>query len=154
MKYVSHSILLLSFLSLLSISAFACTCLPTCNFEKEVEEIDTIFVGKVIEVVENENYVSREANGAKKFFITLKVKQNIKGATQKEITIIQYKYKKDMPCSSFIHFKKKKNYLISANKTNDNEIKVNRFCLRTQRFDKNSDRYKQLIKLKQTKPNL
>jgi hypothetical protein len=148
MKHFSRSILLLIFLSALSVSACACTCVPSSSIEKEVEKTDFIFAGEVVEVVEDENYVSQEADEIKKFFIKFKVNRNFKGVEDSEIMLIQYKYEKDMPCGSFIHFKKKKKYLISANKTKDNEIEVDSFCLRTQRFDKNSDRYKQLIKLK------
>ncbi len=83
-----------------------------------------------------------------------KVKENFKGAEEKEITLIQYKYEKDVPCSNFINFKKKDKYLISANITEEKEIKVNNHCLRTQRFNKKSDRYQKLIKLKELKPNL
>ena len=125
---------------------------PVTSFEKEVEKIDFVFVGKVIEVIEDANYVSPEADETKKFFIKIRVEKNFKGVKESEITLIQYKYKKDMPCGSFIQFEKRKKYLISANKNKDNKIEVDSFCSRTQRFDKNSDRYKQLIKLKKQNP--
>lgn len=146
MKHLSRSILLLICLTVLFQVGYACTCVPV-KVENEVKKTEYIFVGRVTKITEETSSTTEIANGTKKFFITFKVKQNLKGTTEKEITIIQYKYKEDMPCGSFIHFEKKKKYLVSANKTKNNEIKVDSFCLRTQRFDKNSDRYKELLKL-------
>lgn len=134
MKYFSHSILLLICFTVLIQTGYACICLPykQSQFENEVKKTEYIFVGEVTEIQEE---VSLSSDKNKKFFIKFKVVQNFKGAEDKEITIIQFK--RNIPCGTFINFKKKKKYLVSANTTNENEIRVNNTCLRTQRFNKN-----------------
>ena len=62
MKYLSRSILILMFLLGLSLPAFACICVPS-SIEKEVKNTEFIFVGKVVEIVEEKNYVPLKVDG-------------------------------------------------------------------------------------------
>lgn len=161
MKFLSHSILLLICLLTVAQVSYACTC-EQRKIQDEVEETSFIFVGKVIEILEDKSYVPPKLKSAsksiqkiidtrKRFIVKFKVKSSIKGVKEKEITLVQYR--QDFPCSG-IYLDENQTYLIYAFENKEKEIVDGGLCSRTRKFNKKSKDYKKLLKLKKEKPEL
>ncbi len=159
MRYIHHSILLLICLTVLVQNSYPCICVQA-KLKDEIKRTDFIFVGEVTDIIEDKSYVpvifkadspalqeslDKIAATRKRFFIKFRVKKNFKGVKDKEITLIQYR--SESPCPG-IYFDKSKKYLVFAYKNEtDNEINDRGICSRSQVFDKDSEDYKELIRL-------
>lgn len=168
MKYLSRSILLLIFFLGISIPAFACPVCPKLSFAEEVKKTDFIFVGKVVEIKEDKNYVppkieiesevlQKLVDSRKRYFVKFKVIKKIKGIESDEIIFADYKAENIIGCSDYPLYEKGKTYLIYANERKNaegkEEINGNGMCSRTRLLDKESKDYKESEKLSKNRDN-
>ena len=143
--------------------ALACSCFQVPN-EDEVKNTDAVFTGKVIEITEDKSYVSpapvankpsMKIDGVaitldtkqpvtKRFLVKFKVDKRFKGAGNGEITLVQYITDLAM-CGEPVFIKDKK-YLVYALNIK-NELR-SPGCTRTQIFDKKSEDYRELLKMR------
>ena len=153
---------LLIFVFLISAQiSYSCTCVQI-KHKEEINKTDYIFVGKLVEIIEDKTYVPPKLENVstslqkvidtrKRYFIKFKAVNKFKGVIEDEITLVQYEQKKELPCGG-ISFEPDKTYLVYADKDEEKgEIFANRLCSRTQNFDKKSEDYKELLNLRAKK---
>ena len=160
MKRNLQVVLFLAILVVSAQTAYSCSCFRIDN-EAEVKITDFIFVGKVVEIVEDKTYIPPKVEGVSEFYqkmidtrkrylIKFKIEKKFKGVESDEITLVKYEQENSM-CAG-LSFEMEKTYLIYADKNEESEeINDNGLCSRTQNFDKTSKDYKELLNLKNKK---
>jgi hypothetical protein len=149
MRHIRHSILLLICLTVLYVqTAFSCGCIPK-TFEEKIAETDFIFVGKVIEVKEDIR-IKRQPDEVRKYFVKLQIIENFKGAKTNRINLVQYEVSYVSGCPAGWNLEQSETYLIYADGSGK-EITHLVACAPTQKFDRNSPDYKDLLKYKAKK---
>ena len=157
MKVLIKSTLLIFILLISAQIGYSCTCSRIDNKE-EVKITDYIFVGKVVEITEDKDYIppklanvspflQKMIDTRKRYLIKFKIENKFKGIKEDEITLVKYE-QENSPCEG-LSFEKEKTYLIYAGKDKKNlEIRDSGLCSRTRHFDKKSGDYKELVNLR------
>ncbi len=138
MWFVMRSLKLLIFSSLVALlsatSVIACSCMPTAGPEKEIEQADAVFAGKVIS--------SKRQNGARPFDdieVEFVVDRVWKGQVTKRFRI----FTAESSASCGYRFKKNRTYLVYAYGKGNEGLQTG-ICSRTRRL---KDAHQDLIVL-------
>jgi Tissue inhibitor of metalloproteinase len=117
-------IIFISIFFLFSLKGYACSCVPPDTPEKELQQADAVFSGKVIKVEEGGSG-EFSANSSSQVSVTLEVKEIWKGIEENRIVVKTEQHS----ASCGYEFEKNKEYIVYAQKQG-NEWYVS-LCSRT-----------------------
>ena len=132
---MKNFILTIVALSFLDTTIFACTCLPSENATKELEQSTAVFCGRVLEVRRNQ----QETGLFTRVEAVFEVERIWKGVEKRTINV----FTSSQSSACGYEFKKGKEYLVYASRDAEGRL-ITSICSRTRRMKEAGDDLKEL----------